>query len=402
MFTHIDKENTVKKQWIALCLASAFAAFGTSAQAGEIKIGYVNTFTGPSAMLGKHYRDAFELAVAELGGKMAGLDVKIEYGDDQLKPDIAKQVVERLIQRDDVDIVAGFNFSNVLLASLGTVTGANKLLISSNAGPSNLAGEQCNPNFFSVGQQNDGASEALGQYLKEQNVASVYALAPNYQAGRDMIAGFKRGFGKELADEVYTQLTQTDFQAELSQIQAANPAAVFVFMPGGNGVNFVKQWAQAGLAGKIPLYSVYSVDHTTLSAIGPAAEGTMGVSQYVEDLPFETNQQFVKKFVDRYGYYPSEYAASAYDTAMIINSAVVANKGKLDDVDALRAAVQKADFQSVRGPNFKLGRNHMPIQNYYLRETVKREDGKLGFVTRKTVVESHQDPYVAQCTNIKG
>ena len=391
----------MKKLWTALCLASVLGASGTTALADEIKIGYVNTFSGPSAILGKHYRDAFELALAELDGKMAGLDVKVEYGDDQLRPEIAKNVVERMVERDDVDIVAGFNFSNVLLASLDTVTRAGKLLISSNAGPSNLAGAQCQPNFFSVGQQNDGASEALGQYLKSQNVESVYAIAPNYQAGRDMIAGLKRGLGKELVDEVYTQLSQSDFQPELSQIRATNPAAVFAFMPGGNGINFVKQWAQAGLNGEIPLYSVYSVDHTTLQAIGPSAEGTLGVSQYVEDLPFEANQEFVQKFVDRYDYYPSEYAASAYDTAMLINSAVVATNGKLDDVDALREAIKKAQFVSVRGPDFTFGDNHMPIQNYYLRETVKREDGKLGFVTRETVAENHQDPYGAQCTNIK-
>jgi len=397
----MTKEDTVKKLWTALCLASVLGASGTTALADEIKIGYVNTFSGPSAILGKHYRDAFELALAELDGKMAGLDVKVEYGDDQLRPEIAKNVVERMVERDDVDIVAGFNFSNVLLASLDTVTRAGKLLISSNAGPSNLAGAQCQPNFFSVGQQNDGASEALGQYLKSQNVESVYAIAPNYQAGRDMIAGLKRGLGKELVDEVYTQLSQSDFQPELSQIRATNPAAVFAFMPGGNGINFVKQWAQAGLNGEIPLYSVYSVDHTTLQAIGPSAEGTLGVSQYVEDLPFEANQEFVQKFVDRYDYYPSEYAASAYDTAMLINSAVVATNGKLDDVDALREAIKKAQFVSVRGPDFTFGDNHMPIQNYYLRETVKREDGKLGFVTRETVAENHQDPYGAQCTNIK-
>lgn len=332
---------------------------------------------------------------------MAGLDVKVEYGDDQLKPDVAKLVVERLVQRDDVDIVAGFNFSNVLLASLPAVTGAGKLLISSNAGPSNLAGEQCDPNFFSAGHSNDGASEALGRYLKEQNVEAVYAIVPNYQAGRDMITGFKRGFGKDFAEEVYTQLSQVDFQAELSQIQMENPPAVFAFMPGGNGVNFVKQWAQAGLSGKIPLYSVYSVDHTTLPAIGSSAEGTLGVSQYVEDLPFEANQKFVKNFVDRYGYYPSEYAASSYDTAMLINSAVVAVNGKLDDLDALRAAVKKAEFESVRGPDFKFGPNHIPIQNYYLRETVKKEDGTLGFITRETVVSQYQDAYASLCTNIK-
>lgn len=391
----------MSKRWFALCLAPVLLSASALATAAEIKIGYVNTFTGPSAVLGKHYKDGFELALDELGRKMAGLDVVVEYGDDQLKPEIAKTVVERLVNRDKVDIVAGFNFSNVLLASLKPVTDAGKILVSSNPGPSIIAGENCNPNYFNVGQQNDGASEALGRYLKEQNIESVYALAPNYQAGRDMIAGLKRGFGKDLMDEVYTQLSQADFQPELSQIRAAKPGAVFVFMPGANGINFVKQWAQAGLNEEIPLYSVYSIDHSTLQAIGPSAVGTLGVSQYVEDLPFEANQKFVKDFVERYGYYPSEYAASAYDTAMVINSAVTTTNGKVDDVDALRAALETAKFDSVRGPDFKFGANHMPVQNYYLRETIKRDDGNLGFKTREKVASSYVDPYVGSCKNIK-
>ena len=330
---------------------------------------------------------------------MGGVPVQLIYGDDQLKPDIAKSVVERLIERDKVDLVAGFNFSNTLLAALDTATAANKIVISSNAGPSELAGERCSPLFFSVGHQNDGASESLGRYLKGRKVANVYALAPNYQAGKDMIAGFKRGFSGPMTGEVYTQLTQTDYAAELSQIRVANPAAVFVFMPGGNAINFVKQWAQAGLT-SIPLYSVYTVDHASLKPIGMAALGTLGVAQYVEDLPNAVNKKFVADFTKRNGYPPSEYSAQAYDTAMLINSAVVATKGEISDTKAFGDALMQAKFQSVRG-DFKFNRNHMPIQNYYLRETVKLPDGSLGFVTKETVTTAYQDFYVGRCTAIK-
>ncbi|HSV82649.1 MAG TPA: ABC transporter substrate-binding protein, partial [Ramlibacter sp.] len=262
------------------------------------------------------------------------------------------------------------------------------------------AGERCSPYFFGVGHQNDGASESLGHFLKERKLADVYTLAPNYQAGKDVVAGFKRGFAGKLSGEVYTQLSQTDFATELSQIRATKPAAVFVFMPGGNAINFVKQWAQAGLSGQIPLYSVYTVDQATLKGIGNAALGTLGVSQWVEDLPNETSRQFVKDFVARYKYVPSEYAAQAYDTAMLINSAVVATRGNVDDAKSFREALAKADFKSVRG-KFRFNRNQLPIQNYYLRETVKLADGTLGFSARSIVATDYADPYVGRCTAMK-
>jgi len=396
----ILQETTMKRSARLFALAIAMlAALPAMAADKVIKIGYVNTFSGPAGVLGKQYRDAVDLAMEQLGGKMGGIPVQVIYGDDQLKPDIAKSVVERFIERDKVDLVAGFNFSNTLLAALDTATAANKIVISSNAGPSELAGERCSPLFFSVGHQNDGASESLGRYLKGRKIANVYALAPNYQAGKDMIAGFKRGFSGPMTGEVYTQLTQTDYAAELSQIRAANPAAVFVFMPGGNAINFVKQWAQAGL-GSIPLYSVYTVDHASLKPIGNAALGTLGVAQYVEDLPNAANRKFVADFTKRNGYPPSEYAAQAFDTAMLINSAVIATKGEVSDTKAFGEALMQAKFESVRG-NFKFNRNHMPIQNYYLRETVKLPDGSLGFVTKETVTTAYQDFYAGRCTAIK-
>lgn len=389
------------KSLSVIALTTVFAVAAPAHAADKVlKIGYVNTFSGPSGVLGKHYKDAFDLALEKLGGKMGGMQVQVVYGDDQLKPDIAKSVVERMIERDKVDLVAGFNFSNTLLAAIDTATAAKKFLISSNSGPSELAGERCSPYFFSVGHQNDGASESLGRYLKDRQISNVYAVAPNYQAGKDMVAGFKRGFSGALAGEVYTQLSQTDFATELSQIRAAKPSAVFVFMPGGNAINFVKQWAQAGLNGQIPLYSVYTVDHATLKAIGNSAIGTLGVSQWVEDLPNATNKQFVADFVKRNKYVPSEYAAQAYDTAMLINSALLATKGNVEDTKAFADALAKADFKSVRG-TFRFNRNHLPIQNYYLRETIKLQDESLGFVTRSTVTTDYADAYVSRCTAIR-
>lgn len=390
----------MKKKLMVALSAAAMAVSAAAVQAEDIKIGYVNTFSGPSGVLGKHYRDAFDLAIEELGGKMAGKTVVVEYADDQLKPDISKSVVERLIERDEVDLIAGFNFSNVILAAMDTVVKDNDmLLIGSNPGPSILAGEQCHPNFFNIGQQNDGASEALGRYLTREKVPTAYAIAPNYQAGRDMIGGFKHGYDGEVVGEMFTQMGQTDFSTEISQIRAARPAAVFAFMPGGNGINFVKQWAQAGMIGRIPLYSVYTVDHSTLPAIGEAAVGTMGVSQYVEDLDNPTNKAFVEAFVKRNGYKPSEYAAEGYDTAMLINSAVVAVDGNVDDKEGMRKALKKADFKSVRG-DISFNTNQMPIQNYYLREAVKLPDGTLGFVTKEVAVEAYKDRYAGQCKNI--
>lgn len=389
----------VRSSFLAVSLVLSLSSSAGAADK-TLKIGYVNTFSGPSGVLGKHYKDAFDLALQQLGGKMGAQPVEVIYGDDQLKPDIAKSVVERLIERDKVDLIAGFNFSNTLLAALDTASGAKKFVISSNPGPSELAGERCSPYFFGVGHQNDGASESLGHFLKERKLADVYTLAPNYQAGKDVVAGFKRGFAGKLSGEVYTQLSQTDFATELSQIRATKPAAVFVFMPGGNAINFVKQWAQAGLSGQIPLYSVYTVDQATLKGIGNAALGTLGVSQWVEDLPNETSRQFVKDFVARYKYVPSEYAAQAYDTAMLINSAVVATRGNVDDAKSFREALAKADFKSVRG-KFRFNRNQLPIQNYYLRETVKLADGTLGFSARSIVATDYADPYVGRCTAMK-
>ena len=247
---------------LALCAAAPAGA------AEKLKIGFVNTFSGPGGILGGQYKDAFELALEQRGGKLGGLPTEVIYVDDQWKPDIGRAATEKLIESDKVDLLTGFNFSNILLAAIEPAKSGNTILISMNAGPSPLAGARCSRLFFTVGHENEGAAEAMGGLLQRKGIPNVYLIAPNYQAGKDMLTGFKRAYKGRIVQEVYTQPTQTDFGAELTQIRGAAPAAVFTFMPGGAGISFVKQWVQAGMRGELPLYSVYTVDHSTLKAMG--------------------------------------------------------------------------------------------------------------------------------------
>lgn len=387
----------MEKMLSALVILSLLAAPNAVAQAPDrIRIGFINTFSGPGGAFGNHYRDGFNLALERLGGKLGGVPADVVYYDDQLKADVGQMGAEQLLTKDRAQILAGFNFSNVLMSAIGVAQQRNALVLSSNAGPAPLAGAQCDPSFFAVGHQNDGAAEAMGIHLQKQGVQNVYLIAPNYQAGRDMLQGFKRHYQGKIINEVYTALTQQDYAAELTAIRAAKPAAVFAFMPGGNGVSFLRQWSQAGLTVQIPFYSVYTVDHVTLKAIGDVAVGLFGASQWVEDLPNPTNREFVQAFVKKHGYMPSEYAAQSHDTAMLLDSALQAVGGNVQDRTALIAALRKANFKSIRG-DFRFNTNHFPIQAYYLREVVRKPDGSLGFVTRETIVKEHRDAYAPQC-----
>lgn len=371
-------------------------ALGPAHSADKVKIGYVNTFTGPGGVFGKHYRDGFELALDHLGRKMGPLPVEVIYGDDQLKPDVSKSVVARMVERDKIDFLAGFNFSNVLLSALDTAINAKVIVVGANAGPSELAGPKCNPYFFGAGHQNDGAAEAMGRYLKQKRIDNVFIVAPNYQAGRDMLEGFKRGYSGKIVSETYTQAIQNDYAAELSQIRAARPAAVFAFMPGSNGINFIKQWFQAGLMGQIPLYSVYTVDGVTAPAIGESVVGALGANEWATDFPSAESKKFVADFETKFGYTPSIYAAKSYDTAMLIASAVRAVDGRIEDRNAVIDALRRADFKSLRG-NFKFNHNQFVIQDYYLIEAIKLPDGKVGLATREKIVSGYTDPYANQC-----
>jgi branched-chain amino acid transport system substrate-binding protein len=372
-----------------------------SPAAADIKIGFVTTLTTPVAVIGKDMRDAVELAMEHIGGKMSGEDVEIVYADDEFNSQKGKQATERLVLRDNVDIVAGYIWSNVLLASAPVVLNANKILISANAGPSPLAGAQCNENFFNIAWQNDQTPMALGELLNQQGVKSLYLVAPNYAAGQNMVAGVERTFkGKVVGKDMTVWPTQRDWSAELSKVKAAKPDGVFTFYPGPAGPAFIKQYQQAGLEGQVPLYSVYTLDSISLPLFEKAGMetvlGTKMTQFWAPDMDNAANKKFVGDFRKKYGRYPSFYAAQSYDSIMYIKSAVEAVSGDIGNIDGMRAALEKADFDSIRG-DFKMGNNHFPIQNFYERTVVKDADGNWTTALGRAVLTDHQDPYASQC-----
>jgi branched-chain amino acid transport system substrate-binding protein len=377
--------------------AGAAAVLGVSPVAAQspVKIGFVSTFSGPTAVIGNDMRNSFELALDHLGRKMGGRPVEVIYEDDQQKPEIGKQKTEKLIQSDHVDFITGYIWSNVLLASIKPAVDSKTFFITANAGAHQIAGELCSPYIFSTSWQNDQTPQAMGLYMNQKGVKTVFLIGPNYAAGKDMLAGVASTFkGKVVGEELTKWPSQLDFSAELSKARAANPDAIFVFYPGAAGVQFLNQYAQAGLKGKIPLYTAFTIDETTLPRQKDLALGVPGAQQWVNDLPNDANKKYVADFKKKYGHGPSFYGSQAYDAAMLIDSAVKQVKD-LSDKAAVQKALEKADFKSVRG-GFKFGPNHIPIQNFYLQEAVKDGDD-IHLKTVATIVENSQDRFYTQC-----
>jgi branched-chain amino acid transport system substrate-binding protein len=379
---------------IILTLIAAMAVSASPALSDTVKVGYMTTLSGGAGIIGTQMKNAVELALEHKGGKLGGKDAEIIFVDDQRKPDVAKQLANRLIKSDRVDVIAGVIWSNLLMAIHKPVTRADTLLISSNAGPSPLAGEECHENFFSLSWQNDQTPEAMGKYMQDSGVKSVYLIAPNYQAGKDMLVGFKRQYKGEIVGEVYTKLGQTDFQAELSALRAAAPPATMIFQPGGMGINFVKQWNQAGMDQVSKLHTVFSVDAVSLPALQDSALGTVSTQTWSPDLDNAINKKFVADYKAKYGAYPSYYAAQAYDSIMAIDYAV-GKSGSTKAAD-MRAVLAAGNIPTTRGP-LKMNSNHFPIQNIYLREAVKDEDGVVTTKIISTVFTDHADSYAASC-----
>lgn len=366
------------------------------AQSGPIRIGMITTLSGPGAALGNDIRDGFNLVVKNASGRLGGLPVEVMIADDGLRPENGRAIAERMVRRDRIQVLTGIVFSNVMLAVAPVVLPA-ATYISANAGPSQLAGEGCNANYFNVAWQNDNLHEAVGQYVTQQGKQRAYILAPNYPAGRDALTGFKRFFKGEVVAEQYTRLDQLDYAAELAAIRNANPEAVYIFLPGGLGINFIKQYAAAGLRGRVPLYGPgFSFDQDVLPAVGEDALGCFNSSQWALDLPLPANRQFVDTFEREYGRLPSLYASQGYDAALLIGSAIAATRGRVGDRAAFAAALKRADFQSVRG-QFRFGNNNHPIQTIYMREVVKDERGRIVNRTIGTAFQDHQDAYASQC-----
>ncbi|HWH42355.1 MAG TPA: ABC transporter substrate-binding protein [Usitatibacter sp.] len=379
---------------VALALALAM----TSAHAADkVKVGFLSTLSGPGGALGVDIEDGFKLALKSTGNKLGGLPAELVVVDDQQNPDVAKQATDRLLKRDKVDLMTGIVFSNIMLAVGPTIFDAKTFYVSANAGPSQYAGAQCNPYFFNVAWQNDNLHEAVGKHVAEKGFKNVALVAPNYPAGKDALTGFKRYYNGKVADEIYTKLGQLDYAAELAQIRATKPDAVYIFLPGGMGINFIKQYAAAGLAKDVPLFGPgFSADEDVIRAAGDAMNGMYNASQWAHDLPNAENRKFVADFEREYGRLPSLYASQGYDAALLIDAAVRKVKGNLDDKEALRAALASADFKSVRGA-FKFNRNHYPVQDYYLRVVEKDAKGRVTNRTVGTIFKDHADAYANEC-----
>jgi branched-chain amino acid transport system substrate-binding protein len=381
---------------LAAGVAAVLAAPLPAAAQQKIKIGFITTMSGPQGIIGKHMKDSVELAVEHLGGKVGGLPVEIVYGDDQTKPDVGVQIANDMLKRENVDIMAGIIWSNVMMAVMPVVTGAGKIMVGTNAGASPLAGSQCNELYFSTSWNNDQSPEAMGKFLQDSGINDLYVLAPNYQAGKDMVAGLKRYYKGNIVEEIYTKLGQQDYQAEITQLRAKNPKAVFAFYPGGMGVQFVRQYHQAGLRERIPLYTVFTVDETTLPAIKDAAIGQYEARFWSPDMDTAASKKYVGDFRKKFGYTPSFYGAQSYEGILLIDSAVKAVKGKVSDSKAMVQAMRKADYDSIRG-RYKFNVNHHPIQNFYLLRAVKGGQDGAEMKIEKKVFDSHKDSYYQDC-----
>ena len=373
----------------------AFLVGGANAQ-DKIRIGLIYTLSGPPSALGQQSKNAFELAVKDLGGKMGGKEVELFVADDTLKPDVAVQKVHELVERDKVDIIVGPIFSNVLQAIHKPVMDSGKILISTNAGASSFAGALCNPHFFVTSYQNDQIYAALGKVANEKGYKRVYAMVPNYQAGKDALAGFKSTYTGTLIEESLVPLNNLDFAPEVSKLNAANPDALFTFMPGGLGINLIKQMKQSGVQGKFPVISAFTADEATLPVLGDAADGIFGALTWAPTMDNPQNKKFVAEYEAAYNAIPASYAMQAYDTAMLIDSAVRAIGGNTSDTKALSAAIKKADFKSLRGP-FKFNVNGYPIEDFYLTKVVRRDDGKYQTSIVEKVLENNADSYSKDC-----
>ncbi len=392
----------MKKTVLALAAAAALLA-SPSVGADKVRIGFVTTLTTPAGVIGRDMQDAVNLAIQDIGGKMGGLEVELIVEDDGFKPEVGKQKTDKLVKQDDVHFVAGFIWSHVLLASRKSALDGGKFLISSNAGPSQIAGKLCHENFFSTSWQNDQTPMAMGEVLNQRGVKSLYVMAPNYAAGKNMVAGVERTFKGEILGKDMTKWgkdAQLDFSAELAKAKASGAEAIFVFYPGKAGGAFIRQYQQAGLQDDIALYTVFTVDAIALPNLQKAGMtgvlGSLNTQFWGPDLDTPQNSKFVAGFKKAYGRYPSFYAAQSYDTIFLIKSAVEAVGGNLDDMDGMRAAMKKADFPSVRGA-FRYGNNHFPVQNFYLRKVVEDADGVWTTTVIDTVLEDHQDVYAAEC-----
>jgi branched-chain amino acid transport system substrate-binding protein len=386
----------------AIALGAALALHAASAaEAQELRIGFLNTTSGPGAIIGRHMERGWLLGLEHQGwtkdgDKLGGVPTRIFYADDQTKPDVAVKEIEKFIKQDKVQVVSGIIWSHVLLAAQKPVLDANVMLLSGNAGATPMAGELCNPRFVATSFVNDQVAEAMGVLANRDKLKTVFAMAPNYQAGKDVVAGFERTYtGGKIVDRSLYKVNESDFQADLSKIRSVKPEAVFIFAPGAMGIAFVKQWVAAGLNKEVKLYSMWTISHLTLPAIGDAAVGAIMADHWNSELDNPRNKRFIKDYLAKWNEHPSHFTVTAYDAVAPLARGIKEVGGKVDDTAALARAIRKGPFESVRG-DLKFNSNGFPIQPIWKLEVIKGADGKPFFKGIEKIVEA-PDSYAEKC-----
>jgi branched-chain amino acid transport system substrate-binding protein len=388
---------TLKHLKTVVVCTSLLAAAIPGYAADKVKIGMLTTLSGPIAVIGVDIRDGFSLALKHSGGKLGNLPAEVSILDDQLNPETGRQGAERFIQRDKVDVMTGIVAASVLMPILPGLLASDTIYLSPNTGPSDYAGAKCHKNFFAVAWQSEDIPHATGLYATAQKIRRVALIAPNYPGGRESIAGFKRGYKGEIVEEIYTKLSQLDFASELTTLRTVKPDAIFFFLPGSLGVNFIKQFNASGMSKDVTLLTPgFSADTDTIKAAGDSMVGLHNASQWAADLNNEANKRFVADFTKTYGRIPTLYASQGYDVGRLLDSAVRAVNGRIEDREAFRLAIKKADFQSVRG-NFRFNRNQFPIQDIYARMVIKDDAGEVRNKLVGTIVRDNQDAFVGEC-----
>jgi branched-chain amino acid transport system substrate-binding protein len=384
-------------QYAAILVGLTMAGSAVAQDGDTLKLGYINTLSGPAGAYGVEMLNAYNLGLEHTGGKLGGKTVELITGDDQAKPQIAIQIARQMLQRDDIDLMSGLLFSHVGEAVNSVILPADRMVVASVGGSSNLAGAGCEANYFIASWNTDTMFEAIGAYLKKEGVERVAAIATNYQAGWDAVSGLKLGYEGELVSEILVQLNQSDFGAELSQIRAADPQALVMFLPGGSGIAFQRQFNQSGMQETVdPYLATFQADETTFGALGDAAAGTLNAGPWNPEIDNPANRKFVEAFNEKYGRNPSILAAMAYDTVLLLDAAIGAVDGNVRNLDAFREALETVEFDSVRG-NFSFANNHFPIQDFYISEITKGEDGTMRNTLVTRIFEQKADSHTGEC-----
>ena len=384
-----------------LAAAASLAAIASAASAEELRIGYLTTNSGPAAVIGDQVVNGWKLGLEHEGwkkdgDKLGGVPMRMFYGDDQLKPDVGLREVDKFIKRDHVNLVAGFMWSNIMLAAKKPLIDNKIIMMSNVAGASPLAGKDCSRYFISTSWNNDQTAIVSGTLLNDDKIKTVWAMGPNYQAGKDVIHGLRTGYKGKVLGETLFKLGESDFQPDISKVRSEKPDAVFVFAPGAMGISFMKQWAASGLAKDIKLYTLFTVDWITLPVIGDAAIGSFHTNQWDIDSKDPVNQKFIADYKARFGKMPSHFAQQSYDGPRLIAAALRANGGKFKDPVAFMKAMRHTSFPSARGP-YTYNVNGLPIQNFYKREVIRGADGKPAIATRGIVYSENKDPFWQEC-----